>query len=267
MDIKMKWFYRLGFLLLLFVVVFIFIKLNSVWLPLIRVFATVLFPFIAAAFVSYLLFPFVEKLHKNGLQRWLSVLIIYILFFGGGGYAIYKCIPIFINQLRDLSDNIPGFIEQYEALAENIEKQTKSLPPGLHQKIDDGFQAINDGLIIFFDRVLSFFLWLVDSFFLLLLIPFIAFYMMKDFRYLNKVFWSFIPKKWRKQTAMFLKNADESLGSYLRGQFIVCAIVGIGSAIAFRLIKLEYPLLLGTVLGITNVIPYFGPIIGAIPAS
>lgn len=105
------------------------------------------------------------------------------------------------------------------------------------------------------------------QFFLLILVPFIAFYILKDIDYLKKTFWSFVPKKWREQTRDFLFNVEQSLGNYIRGQLTVCALVGIISMVFFWLIKIDYPLLLGSIIGITNVIPYFGPIIGVVPAA
>lgn len=266
MDIKVKWFYRLGFLLLLFIVLFVFIKISPIWQPILRVILTVAFPFVLAAFIAYLLYPFIHKLHENGLQWWLSVMIVYILFFGGIGYGIYKGIPVFIQQLRDLSENLPQFFAQLEGIVDTIEKKTKSWPLGIHKQINESLHVIYGEFEQILDRVKNFFLWLLESIFLILLIPFIAFYMIKDISYLTDAFWSIVPKKWRKQMKIFIRNVDTSLGSYIRGQFIVSATVGTISTLLFWLIKLKYPLLLGAVLGMTNVIPYFGPIIGAVPA-
>lgn len=266
MDIKVKWFYRLGFLLLLFVVLFVFIKLQLLWKPVVQILFTVLMPFLLAGFIAYLLYPLIEKLNQNGVQRWLAVLLIYILFFGGMGFAVYKGIPTFIKQLKDLSENIPMLIHQYELWADLIEKKTKTWPLGIHEQIDNGFQSLNQWLEGMIDRILAFFLWIVDRFFLLILIPFIAFYLLKDIDYLKKTFWSFVPKKWRQQTRSFLVNVEESLGNYIRGQLIVCALIGLISTIFFWVVKLDYPLLLGSIIGITNVIPYFGPFIGIVPA-
>lgn len=165
MDIKVKWYYRLGFLLLLFVVLYVFIRLSPMWKPVIQIFLKVLLPFLIAGFIAYLLYPLVEKLHQNGLQRWLSVLLIYILFFGGVGFAIYKGIPVFIKQLKDLSENIPGFIHQYEMWGDFIERKTKTWPLGIHEQIDVGYQAIEEGLKRLIERILKFFIWLVDNFF------------------------------------------------------------------------------------------------------
>ena len=66
--------------------------------------------------------------------------------------------------------------------------------------------------------------------------------------------------------AHFLRDVDKSLGSYIRGQIFVCVVIGSLSAILFWIFDMKYPLLLGLIIGITNVIPYFGPVIGAIPA-
>jgi predicted PurR-regulated permease PerM len=74
------------------------------------------------------------------------------------------------------------------------------------------------------------------------------------------------PKKWRKKGTLFLKDIDESLGSYIRGQLLICMIIGSISALLFWIFHLRYPLILGLIVGATNVIPYFGPIIGAVPA-
>lgn len=265
MDIKVKWFYRLGFLLLLLIVLFVFIKLNSIWQPILQVTIKSLLPFLVGAFIAYLLAPFVNQLQRNGLQRWLSVLIIYLLFFGGIGYAIYKGIPAFVQQLKDLSENFPILIEQYEKWAQAIETETKSWPLGIHNRIDESIHGLNKGLENFIERILNFLFWVVDSFVLIILIPFITFYIIKDLDHLKKTFWAFIPEKWQEQVHRFLVNVDQSLGNYIRGQLIVCATIGAISAALFWLIKLKYPLLLGAVIGLTNVIPYFGPIIGAIP--
>src|SRR5690606_9148927 len=88
----------------------------------------------------------------------------------------------------------------------------------------------------------------------------------KDGDYLREVFWELVPVRWRRQLRIFLQNIDEQLGGYIRGQLLLCLIVGFFSTLLFRLIDIKYPLLLGIIIGVTNVIPYFGPIIGAIPA-
>lgn len=64
----------------------------------------------------------------------------------------------------------------------------------------------------------------------------------------------------------FLHDVDRSLGSYIRGQLTVCTIIGLLATVSLWLAGIRYPLVLGVIIGITNIIPYFGPVIGAFPA-
>src|SRR5690606_31523918 len=118
----------------------------------------------------------------------------------------------------------------------------------------------------FANHLIEQFMRLFDWLIFIVLIPIIAFYFIKDIDYLQEVFWEFVPEKWRKQLQIFFTNVNAQLGGYIRGQLLLCLIVGFSSVLLFRFIGLKYPLLLGIIIGATNVIPYFGPIIGAIPA-
>ncbi|WP_149453986.1 AI-2E family transporter [Pasteuria penetrans] len=71
---------------------------------------------------------------------------------------------------------------------------------------------------------------------------------------------------WRRTGLQILRDLDCVLGQYIRGQFLICMLVFIATYLGYVLIGLPYPLLLSALVGITNVIPYFGPFIGALPA-
>jgi predicted PurR-regulated permease PerM len=262
----MKWYYRLGFLLLLFVVTYVFLKIDMIWLPIVKIIFTILFPFFIAALITYLLHPLVEKIHEAGVHRGLAVVIIYTLFFGGVGFSLYKGIPVFINQIKDLAENVPQFADQYRNWLKSIENQTAEWPMGIHERIDEGIVGFEKSLESMLSTVLSSMMDIINSLFVIAIIPFIAFYMLKDFSQLKKAAWYITPRKWRQQGILFLKDVNKSLGSYIRGQLIVCVLIGTISAILFWIVKMNYPLLLGFIIGVTNVIPYFGPVIGAIPA-
>lgn len=262
----MKWYYRLGFLLLLFVVMYVFLKIEMVWLPIVRVMFTVLFPFFIASLISYLLHPLVEKIHEMGIHRGLAVVIIYSLFFGGVGYALYAGVPAFIVQLKDLAESAPEFANQYRSWNNLIEDQTEHWPLGIHERIENGIIALEKRIESLLSLALNGMVNIFNSIFIIAIIPFIAFYMLKDINTLKKAAWYLTPRKWRKQGILFLRDVNESLGSYIRGQLLVCIVIGTVSAILFWIVKMNYPLLLGFIIGVTNVIPYFGPVIGAIPA-
>ncbi|MEH7354216.1 AI-2E family transporter [Neobacillus drentensis] len=266
MDIRMKWYYRIGFLLLLLIAIFVFLKISFVWMPIVRMAAIIILPFIIGAFITYLLHPIVEKLHEKGFHRGLAIILIYFIFFGGIGVGLYKGIPAIIDQLKDLSESAPAFAEQYRGWIDQLQSQTRAWPDGLQTRINDGigiFEKKMDSLLTIIVSILMNFL---NSALIMLIIPFVAFYMLKDFVLIKRAVWYITPKKWRKKGSLFLKDVDESLGSYIRGQLLVCVIIGSISALLFWVFHLKYSLLLGLIVGATNVIPYFGPIIGAVPA-
>jgi predicted PurR-regulated permease PerM len=262
----MKWFYRIGFLLLLLIVLFIFLKIRFVWLPVVRILVIILLPFFIGGFITYLLHPVVEKLHEKGLHRGLAIFLIYFLFFGGIGFALYKGIPVFIAQLRDLAESAPILAEQYRGWIRTLQSHTREWPDGLQMKMNDGITAFENKLDSLLTIIIDMLLNFLNSALFIMIIPFIAFYMLKDFQLIKRAVWYLTPKKWRKQGTRFLKDVDISLGSYIRGQLLVCVIIGSLSTILFWAFHLKYPLLLGLIIGATNVIPYFGPIIGAVPA-
>lgn len=266
MDFQRKWFTRLGLLLIFFIVVFVFLKLKPIWLPIMEFSMAVCTPFFIAGFITYLLHPVVEKLHANNLPRWLAILIIYIVFFGGIGIALYKGIPAFVVQLRDLVENAPKFMNQYREWILLIQDKTSTWPSGVQNMIEEGITTVEDKLDVVLNKVLDILMGIFNSIFIIAIIPFIAFYLLKDIDLLKKAVWYLTPRKWRETGMKFLQDIDKSLGSYIRGQLIVCGIVGGTATVIFWLIKMKYPLLLGSIIGITNIIPYFGPIIGLIPA-
>lgn len=265
-NIQVKWYYRIGFILLLLIAIYVLLKIRFVWLPVLKVALIVLLPFFIGAFITYLLHPIVEKLHEKGLHRGLAIFLIYFLFFGGIGFSLYKGIPVFIAQLKDLSESAPIFAEQYRSWIKLIQSHTSQWPDGLQGKMNDGIDAFERKLDTILTLFIGFLVNFLNSAVILMVIPFIAFYMLKDFHLIKRAVWYMTPKKWRRQGARFLRDVDESLGSYIRGQLLVCLILGGISSLLFWMFHLRYPLLLGMIVGLTDLIPYFGPIIGAVPA-
>ncbi len=236
------------------------------WLPILNVIVTVFIPFILAAFITYLLHPLVQRLSESGLHKGVAVLIIYVLFFGGVGYSLYKGVPVFIHQLKDLSESAPQFANQYRSWISIIQEKTATWPEGLQMRIDEGILALESALDDLLTKSINVLIEILNYSLVILLIPFISFYMIKDFDLIKRTAWYLTPRKWRKEGMLFLRDVDKSLGNYIRGQLLVCATIGAISALLFWIFGMKYSLLLGFFIGLTNIIPYFGPLFGLIPA-
>lgn len=262
-----KWLYRLSIALILALFLYMLYLLRPVWNPVLDVLFFSLLPFLIGGFIAYLLHPVVEKLHEAGIHRGIAIMLIYLLFFGGLGYAVYKGTPVIIHQLKDLSENAPIFTEQYQGWLRFVQSETSTWPDGIQSQLEeriDSMEAWVTGLVAL---VLATVMKFMNSLLLVVIIPFVSFYLLKDITKVKAFMWRLTPKKWRQSAISFSKDVDESLGGYIRGQLLVCLIIGALSAVTLWLIGVKYPLILGLIIGVTNVIPYFGPIIGAIPAA
>ena len=266
MDTRLKWIYRLVLVLLLFVLLFVLMHLKPIWAPVLHLLGHILLPFFIAGFISYLLHPLVELLHEKGIGRAWSILIIYLLFFGGAGYGIYRGIPAIVDQIGELSESAPAVAARYRNWMEAVEARTDHWPFGFHERIDELILLLEQKASETMGILMAYLLGVFDFILLIALIPFIAFYFLKDYPALKKMVWYLTPHKWRKKGIAFLQDVNVSLGGYIRGQIFVCVLIGICSSALFWLVGMPYPLLLGVIVGVTNIIPYFGPVIGAVPA-
>ncbi|ENQ3104121.1 AI-2E family transporter [Bacillus cereus] len=264
-NLKIIWIYRLGLLLLIFLCLLVFLKIKPLWAPILFVLKVAVTPFFIACFIAYLLHPLIEKLHEKGVPRTLAILLIYILFFGGLGYGVYKGTPAIITQLQEMNEQFPQFVNMYETWTDGVREQTENFPEFVNEKVKQIFAGIEGKIQALLNKVMSTARGILDSLLIIFLIPFIVFYILKDYGEFYHIFWKIVPEKWRKDGQQLAKEIDKSLGNYIRGQLFVCLILGGVSALAFWFIGMKYPLLLGIIVGVTDIIPYFGPILGAIP--
>ena len=226
----------------------------------------ILLPFFIAGFLAYLLYPLISMLHRHNIHKGLAVLLIYIIFFGGIGFLFYRVYPQVIHQMRDLTENFPQFIKMYDDVIYSIYDFTSFLPENVHDKMDELLLNLENNLDQLLSKLVNGFMHIFDMIIIITVIPVLVFYFIKDHQLLNKFFGQFVSRKNRNSVGKMLHAIDEGLGGYIRGQLIVCLFVSLATLLVFRLLDGPYALLLSLLLGLTNLIPYFGPIIGAIPA-
>lgn len=261
---------KLLYLLLVGILILVFSFLLMVIYPHLKEFFSFLrrlfLPFFIAAFVAYLLFPIVAFLDRQQIHKGLAVFILYILFFGGTAFAIYRIYPQVIHQMNDLIENFPELIEMYDNLVDAIYNYTSFLPEAVHDRLDEFVESVESTLDQMLGRLVNGFLHLFDYIIILTVIPVLVFYFIKDFQLLTDFVKHFIPARFHMRIKRMAAAIDEGLGGYIRGQLFVCLFIALFTLIAFRLLGVPYALLLSILLGLTNLIPYFGPIIGAVPA-
>ncbi|WP_209122859.1 AI-2E family transporter [Alkalihalobacillus sp. BA299] len=262
-----QWIIKLSIAILVLLLIYIFLQLSPLWLPVIKVLSRVAIPLLIAAIITYLLHPVIENAHAYGVPRPIAVLIIYLLFFGGLAYLVTTAFPYVIKQLRELIENLPLIIQQIQEWSNVFERQISALPEGMQNQLADWITGLEGRAESIGESILAAIGSILSSFIYFIVIPFLVFYLLKDYQLIEKVAWYVTPKKWRKEGVAFIRDVDQSLGNYIRGQILVSMCVGIIAMVGLWLIGVPYPIILGLFIGMTDIIPYFGAFLGAFPAA
>ncbi|MEJ8545663.1 AI-2E family transporter [Brevibacillus borstelensis] len=226
----------------------------------------ILLPFIVGLLIAYLLHPIVQLLERRRVPRLMAVLLIYASFVLIIAIAVVNAIPIFTTQLVELSDDIPRLTEWYHKWMSEWEAHKYFLPDSISHGVDrviiQSHEKMSHSITQFVNNARN----TLGKLLAYAVVPFIAFYLLKDMKDLHRTGISIIPARYRKQVLAVLRDVNESLGNYIHGQMIVALIVGLCAYIGYWLIGMPYPFVLASFVCLTNVIPYIGPIIGAAPA-
>jgi len=262
---RSKRFAALVYAILALGVVYMLLLIKPVFLALFGFLKTVLMPFIAAWILSYVLNPIVNALCSRRVPRTIAVLLIYAVFALAVTVILMNVIPMFVTQLNELHEHLPQFTMRAQSLIIDLNRNDV-LPPSVRMGINDAMYRMEQQLAAaiagFIDRIGT----TVGAVFMAFIIPFLTFYMLKDMQLIEKTVLTFVPTQHKRRTIRLVTDIDKALGNYIRGQFIVCVIIGMFAYIGYWLVGAPYPLLLAAIVGLTNIIPYIGPFIGAAPA-
>jgi len=228
-------------------------------------FKAVLAPFLIAMIISYVLNPVVNLLHDRKVPRTAAVLLIYVVFIACCVVTLMNVIPMFMSQVDELNEHIPELTMRAQSLADHFNNHMV-----MPDSVRDGINRAVAGFEKQFAKAVADFLNNLDAvlnvLFLAMIVPFLAFYMMKDMDLFEKAALEYVPRARRKQAIRLMKEIDEALGSYIRGQFIVSFCIGILAYLGYLIIGLPYPLLMAGFVALFDIIPYLGPFFGALPA-
>ncbi|SHH29965.1 sporulation integral membrane protein YtvI [Caloranaerobacter azorensis DSM 13643] len=230
-------------------------------------------PFILSIGLSYLLNPMVNSLEKRKVPRALGVLIVYLILIGFILIISFSIFPKLINEFKKLIDVLPNYFnDAYEFFNEiyiSYSKNIANLPPGLqgiNEVVKSNLDKIQVTLLNSLKNFTNSIMHIFSKAVSFILIPILTFYFLKDKDYFKKKIIMIIPKVYRQDVLYVFREIDVVLGKFIRGQLIVAVFVGVATTIGLLMLGIDFALIIGIIAGIANVIPYFGPIIGIIPA-
>ncbi len=226
-----------------------------------------------AVVVAAALAPIIDSAQKLRVPRWLAVIVVYLGLIGiltGAGVLIG---PTVVQQIERLIRRLPTYLEIVRSLFENLVIRLGVSDPESVSPIRQLFDiqgltgwAIRSSqeLLVRSYSVTRGILGGVFSLFLALLL---SGYMLSGSENLIQGLVSLFPKPWDERLAAQVEPVSQRMGGYIQGRVLVSGILGIAITIGLGFLGLsEFALGLGVIAGFTNLIPFLGPVLGAIPA-
>jgi predicted PurR-regulated permease PerM len=225
-------------------------------------------PFALAIVLAYVFNPIVKALVGRGLPRPAALLSIYLGFLILVGIGIGLLVPWVVVELTRLAEFLPEYFAKLQELAYRLQEQYSQaqLPLTVRQAIDDALLTLQANLLGMVSRAVTGVLGVFSAFINLAAAVVLSYYLIRDTASLRAGLSRFIRSGERQRTMTILSEVDRVVAGFVRGQLTVALIVGSLITIALLVLDVRFAVTLGIVAGVAEVIPYFGPVIGAIPA-
>ena len=228
---------------------------------------------VISAILAYLFNPIINYFEKNNISRGLGVLIVYIIIIGiifilsflvipKTGREIKRFMNIIPLYFERVSEFIDGLYIKYYTNMDNMPPIFQRIEEILLKNIDNIESLIITSISRFFEGLISTFSKVIS----LILIPILTFYFLKDKEYFKTKLYLTIPKKNRSEAKKLFLEIDRALGQFIRGRLLLALYVGVATTILLLVLKVDFAIIIGLLTGIADIIPYFGPFIGFLPA-
>lgn len=242
-----------------------FLKAVLIMLLLLLLFAVreiLLLMFVAIVLASGL-DPLIDWLQKRKIPRAVSSLFLFLVLIGLIALIVYLLVPPLIDQVQQLIDVLPGYME---TLFEKVAEYTGYSQEQSMEKAREIVDSLDDKIGSAASSVYGWVASLFGGFISVVIIFVLAFYFIVEEDSFKKFIRSLVPTKHRLYADDLVGRTQKQVGKWLRGQFLLCLVVGILTYIGLSILGVEYALVLAILAGLLEIVPYIGPIISAIPA-
>lgn len=247
-----------NYLLLLFVLPLLFFLIYYLLDVLILLALSVLLAFIFD--------PIINFLEKNSFKRLHAILLVFLIF-SLLGFGIYSfLIPAILNQTNALflKLNVDTIKSQFVLLEDHMQTL---FPFVTKEMVSQQVEKLSTGMLENLFKQVSPFLTNIFSFLaVIIILPFTTFFILRDRTQIIKGLVSVLPNRYLEMSYWVIKKVTRQLGRYVRGWMLDALFVGLACGLSFQLIGIDNALALGVLAGVGHLIPYFGPIVGGVPA-
>ena len=246
----------------------------------------IMYPFIIGFVIAYLLnfileFYEVKTLGKTqwfsrlkrGQKRGVGLILTYLTFAGICYLFMHFIVPQLIDSIMGFVNDIPQYVDNVTKLFNDLMSETNISPEYaalIEEQMDRYIQIVMDFAKEIIPVVGITLKRIASSIWNIVLGIVISVYLLIDkenfFAINRKIICALFSTKVSDRIFELSHRTNETFGRFLIGKIIDSAIIGVLSFVVFSIFKMPYTLLISVIVGVTNIIPFFGPFIGAIPA-
>jgi predicted PurR-regulated permease PerM len=238
-----------------------------VFIALLWLLGDVMMPFIAGMALAYLLDPLVRQVEHLGVGRAISSVIVVMMFVIIIAVALVLLLPVLTEQIAEFGARIPQYVERLRQLINDASKGW--IGQYLGEKLPEAQKSAGTVAATAAGWAGTFLgsLWsggraLVSVLSLVIITPIVAFYLLLDWPRMLQTLDSWTPVHHRETVRGLAREMDRAIAGFVRGQAIVCLILGTFYAVALMLMGVNFGLLIGIAAGLLGFAPYVGTITG-----
>ncbi len=258
--------YILLIVILLGIAIYLYTEISYIFTPINTIVNSIITPIIVAYVFYYMLNPLVNFFSKK-ISRFSASLLAILVGVITVLIVIIGVVPIIVEQTQNLITALPRYIEivkgYLEEYSDNAYVQvvveyvnTNLNVSKISQRLISIATSIAQGVVSSISSTAS----------VLVTMPFVLFFLLKDASQFNKFVISLLPKKFEKSVAETIDEIDDKVGSYIQGQMLVSLCIGGMLFIGYNVIGLHYAFSLATIAAFLSIVPYLGPAIAITPA-
>ncbi len=224
-------------------------------------------PFLAGVLLAYVLAPAVDRLEARGMRRRPAILAVYALGAVLATGLVLVAVPEFLREMEQISASLPARFARAERLLDLWQERLRSgsLPTAVGEGLAAELQRWQRRLEGAAAGTVRGAAGAVTHLWTLVLAPVIAFYLLAELPRWRVTADRLARGVARRRWWRLLTEWDRVLAGFVRGQLLVAGAVGILVAVGLSLLGIPYALLLGILAAVTDLVPYFGPFLGAAP--
>lgn len=265
MWIRKPFFEYTAGVLLLALTLYVLSKLDYIWEPIRIIIATLFAPLVIAGVLYYLLRPLVHLLARR-MPKIAGIGIVFATIALVLTTLVYVFGPTLVEQGKSLADLAPEKVEEMTSESTNLLEGFEFAGVSGQEISDRIFSYVESLSSRLFENVAEILGMLVNAAIVLVVVPFVLFFLLKDDDKFIPHAVKRLPEDHKSEGKKLLKDLNATLSTFVVGQALVAVVIGVLMYIGYLIIGLEYALTLAIFAMFLVIVPFLGPIIGIIPA-